>query len=54
LNVARDNKEAIRFYEHHGYLITAPESGRWFYIDHKGRRCDVYEPAWRMEKKLEQ
>lgn len=52
LNVARDNKEAIRFYERHGYLITAPESGRWFYIDHEGRRCDIYEPAWRMEKKL--
>ncbi|HNT24591.1 MAG TPA: GNAT family N-acetyltransferase [Anaerolineales bacterium] len=52
LNVGRDNHGAIRFYERMGYHIVAAEPGRWSYIDDKGRRCDVCEPAWRMEKAL--
>ncbi len=52
LNVGRDNHGAMRFYERMGYHIVAAEPGRWSYIDDKGRRCDVCEPAWRMEKAL--
>ncbi len=52
LNVGRDNLSAIRLYERMGYRITSPESGHWFYIDHQGNRCEVFEPAWRMEKNL--
>ena len=52
LNVARDNPDALRFYERLGYRIIAPEAGNWSYIDHLGVRQEVHEPAWRMEKKL--
>lgn len=52
LNVARDNPSAYRFYFRRGYRIVAPEPGQWSYVDHKGRRRFVDEPAWRMEKTL--
>jgi ribosomal protein S18 acetylase RimI-like enzyme len=52
LNVARDNPDAHRFYVRRGYLVVAPEPGQWSYIDHRGRRQYVDEPAWRMEKAL--
>ena len=52
LNVGRDNHGALRFYARFGYHIAGAEPGRWSYIDDKGRRCDVCEPAWRMEKTL--
>lgn len=50
LNVARDNPAARQLYERLGYRITAAEPGNWYYIDEKGVRHDVHEPAWRMEK----
>jgi len=53
LNVARDNPDARRFYERRGYYIIAPEPGEWSYLDHRGIRQYVHEPAWRMEKRLE-
>jgi len=52
LNVARKNLAAQRFYRRHGYQIIAPEAGRWSYTDHLGARCEVNEPAWRMQKTL--
>lgn len=52
LNVSRQNKGALRFYKRHGYKIIAPEPGRWSYLDHKGRRRKVNEPAWRMQKEI--
>lgn len=52
LNVAQDNPEARRLYERFGYRVVAPEPGIWSYIDHLGRRQQVIEPAWRMEKHL--
>lgn len=52
LNVGRDNPKAQRLYERLGYRVVAPEEGRWSYEDEKGLRRDVYEPAWRMEKAL--
>lgn len=52
LNVSKDNPDARRLYERHEYRIVAEEPGRWFYYDDLGRRQDVQEPAWRMEKRL--
>ena len=50
LNVARDNEGARRLYERFGYQVVSPEPGIWSYLDDKGKRCYVNEPAWRMEK----
>lgn len=52
LNVARENLGALRLYKRHGYHIMGFEPGIWSYIDHQGRKCEVHEPAWRMEKSL--
>jgi len=52
LNVGKENPAAQRFYERLGYRVIAEEPGRWSYIDDKHRRRDVFEPAWRMEKKI--
>lgn len=52
LNVARDNESARRLYERFGYRVVAPEPGIWSYLDDKGKRCFVNEPAWRMEKDI--
>lgn len=52
LNVSKDNPEARRLYERHHYRIVAEEPGRWSYYDDAGKRQEVLEPAWRMEKKL--
>lgn len=52
LNVAKDNFSALKLYERLGYRIMGSEPGEWTYIDHRGRRHDVREPAWRMEKLL--
>jgi len=50
LNVGRDNDAAKRMYERAGYHVVAPEPGIWSYLDDKGHRKFVNEPAWRMEK----
>jgi ribosomal protein S18 acetylase RimI-like enzyme len=52
LNVGRNNRDARRFYERYGYVVVADEPGRWSYLDDQGRRREVHEPAWRMEKLL--
>lgn len=52
LNVSKDNPAARRLYERLGYRQVGSEPGRWFYIDHTGRRVEVNEPAYRMEKDL--
>lgn len=52
LNVARDNEAARRLYEREGYRVVAPEPGIWSYLDEKGHRRFVNEPAWRMEKNI--
>ena len=53
LNVGQDNYAAHRFYDRLGYIIVGSDPGRWSYIDDKGKRRDVHEPAWRMIKDLE-
>jgi ribosomal protein S18 acetylase RimI-like enzyme len=52
LKVGRDNLDALRFYQRVGFQIVHGDPGRWSYIDHRGRRRFVNEPAWRMEKSL--
>jgi ribosomal protein S18 acetylase RimI-like enzyme len=52
LNVGRDNPDARRLYERLGYTVIAAEPGIWSYIDDRGERRDVNEPAWRMQKQL--
>lgn len=52
LNVSRINLGARRLYERLGYRVVAAEPGRWSYYDQFGRRQEVHEPAWRMEKAL--
>ena len=52
LNVGKDNPDAQRFYERHGYSVVGEEPGNWSYIDHKGRLQHVSEPSWRMRKRL--
>ncbi len=52
LNVAKDNVDAQRLYERHGYRIVAHEPGVWSYPDDQGQWQLVNEPAWRMEKRL--
>ncbi|MBN1667261.1 MAG: GNAT family N-acetyltransferase [Anaerolineales bacterium] len=54
LNVAKDNQSARRLYERLGYHVVAHEAGRWSYVDHRGKRQHVHEPAWRMEKNLQE
>jgi ribosomal protein S18 acetylase RimI-like enzyme len=53
LNVSRENHSARRLYERLGYRVVAAEPGRWSYLDQFGRRQEVDEPAWRMEKPLQ-
>ncbi len=52
LNCGKDNPNARRFYERHGYRVVGSEPGEWSYFDHEGVRRFVSEPAWRMEKQL--
>jgi len=52
LNVGKDNHAARRFYNRLGYNVVGSDPGRWSYIDDKGKRRDMHEPAWRMLKNL--
>lgn len=53
LNVGQENPDARRFYDRLGYIVIGEDPGRWSYIDDKGKRRDMHEPAWRMIKDLE-
>ena len=52
LNVGKDNVNARRFYHRLGYQVIGSDPGHWSYIDDKGKRRDMHEPAWRMLKDL--
>lgn len=52
LNVGQDNNRACQLYERLGYRVVGTDPGRWSYFDQLGRRQDVNEPAWRMQKRL--
>jgi ribosomal protein S18 acetylase RimI-like enzyme len=53
LNVSRNNPGALRLYQRLGFRIIGADAGEWSYIDHRGIRCFVKEPAWRMKKIIE-
>ncbi len=53
LNVGQENLNAQRFYYRLGYTLDGSDPGYWSYIDDKGKRRDVHEPAWRLIKDLE-
>lgn len=53
LNVGKDNPDARRFYDRLGYNVIGSDPGRWSYLDDKGKRRDMHEPAWRMLKNLD-
>jgi ribosomal protein S18 acetylase RimI-like enzyme len=52
LNVGKDNHNARRFYERLGYKVIGSDPGQWSYIDDRGKRINMHEPAWRMVKDL--
>ena len=52
LNVAKDNRDAMRLYRRHGYRIVAHEPGIWSFPDELGIWHQMEESGWRMEKKL--
>ena len=52
LNVAKENLDAQRMYQRHGFVIVAHEPGIWSYPDAEGVWHKMVEPAWRMEKFL--
>jgi ribosomal protein S18 acetylase RimI-like enzyme len=52
LNVSKENPAALRFYKNHGYKVIAHEPGRWFFFDHLGKRREVIDPSWRLEKNI--
>ena len=52
IGVEKTNPEARALYERHGFRVIAEDPGCWAYTDHLGRRRDVVEPAWLMEKPL--
>lgn len=52
LNVSCDNPGARRLYERLDYRVVGSEAGDWSYVDDRGQRREVHEPAWRMEKSL--
>lgn len=50
ISVSKDNSSARRLYERLDYQVFAEDPGEWSYIDHRGRRRHVREPAFVMEK----
>lgn len=54
LNVAKDNPRAQQLYERRGYRRVAHEPGLWSYPDENGVWRSMEEPAWRMEKNLQE
>ena len=53
LNLSKENSAALRFYKNHGYKVIAHEPGRWFFFDHLGKRREVNDPSWRLEKSIQ-
>ena len=52
LNVAKDNRAALRLYQRLGYRVIGSRPGIWSYRDPDGVIHHVNEPAWRMMKIL--
>jgi ribosomal protein S18 acetylase RimI-like enzyme len=52
ISAARQNAAAIRLYRRLDYQVFAKDPGEWSYIDHVGRRREVREPSYLLEKWL--
>ncbi len=53
ISVAQVNADARRLYERLDYRVFAQDPGEWSYIDHAGRLQKIREPAFLMEKWLD-
>jgi ribosomal protein S18 acetylase RimI-like enzyme len=53
IGVEKTNLRARALYERLGYRLIGEDPGRWSYIDHRGEQQEVSEPAWLLEKKLD-
>jgi len=52
LNVAKENRDALRLYQRLGYKIVGSHAGKWSYIDDQGVLQHVKEPSYRMIKRI--
>ena len=52
LNVAKENRGALRLYKKLDYQLIGETPGRWWYHDHLNRLQEVVEPSWRLMKNL--
>jgi ribosomal protein S18 acetylase RimI-like enzyme len=50
IGVAKENQDARRLYQRHGYEIIADDPGEWSFIDHNRQIQHVVEPTFIMEK----
>ena len=52
LNVSKTNIDALKFYQHRGYVVIGKDPGIWSYYNHLGEFIRVNDPGWRLEKLL--
>ena len=52
LNVAKENPNARKIYDHLGYRVIKKDAGKWWYYDHNNKLQHVNEPSWRMLKEI--
>lgn len=52
LQVSKTNEKARRLYQKNGYRVFNEDPGQWTYIDEAGKRREVNDPTWVMEKRL--
>jgi ribosomal protein S18 acetylase RimI-like enzyme len=52
IGVAKDNHDARRLYERHGYRVITEDPGEWSFVDHNGQLQHVVEPTYILEKFL--
>ena len=52
ISVAKENTDALRLYEKHGYHIFSEDAGSWSYFDDKGVLQHINEPAYVLQKEL--
>jgi ribosomal protein S18 acetylase RimI-like enzyme len=50
IGVAKENHDARRLYQRHGYRILAEDPGEWSFVDHENKVQHVVEPTYVMEK----
>jgi ribosomal protein S18 acetylase RimI-like enzyme len=50
IGCAKENLDAKRLYERHGYEVIAEDPGEWSFIDHENQIQKVVEPTFIMEK----